>query len=100
MQKFVSAYNDLNKTLGDLTAYDATTQQGGVLLGDATILSLQRQMRSLLTTNVDGLSGNYKLLSNIGVGFQKDGTLALDSSKFKAAISANPERMWRLYLQP
>lgn len=89
VQKFVSAYNDLNKTLSDLTAYDATTQQGGILLGDATILSLQRQMRSLLTTNVAGLSGNYKLLSNIGVGFQKDGTLALDSNKFQTAISTN-----------
>ena len=97
VQKFVSSYNDLNKTLGDLTAYDATTQQGGVLLGDATILSLQRQMRSLLTTNVNGLSGNYKLLSNIGVSFQKDGTLALDSSKFQAAISASPTNVAALF---
>ena len=88
VQKFVSAYNDLHQTLSDLTAYDSSTQQGSILLGDATVLSLERQMRSLLTSQVSGLDGNYKLLSSIGISFQKDGSLALDSSKFQTALSS------------
>lgn len=89
VQNFVKAYNDLNATLSNATAYDAKTKQAGVLQGDSSILSLQRQLRSMLTSNIDGLNGSYKLLSDIGVGFQLDGTLALDSSKLQNAINTN-----------
>ncbi len=89
VEKFVSAYNDLNKTLSGLTAYDPKTQKGAILQGDSTVLSIQRQMRSLLTANITGLDGNYKLLSDIGISFQVDGTLALDSSKLQSAINSN-----------
>jgi len=91
VQKFVSAYNDVNKTLSDVTSYDPKTQKGGLLLGDSTILSLERHLRSLLTSNIDGLSGNYNLLSDIGVSFQKDGTLSLDSKKLETALNTSPE---------
>lgn len=45
-------------------------------------------MRSLLTSVPSGLSGaTYQLLSNIGVSLQKDGTLAVDSTKLSDAVS-------------
>ena len=89
VQNFVKAYNDLNTTLSGLTAYDAKTKQAGVLQGDSSILSLQRQLRALVTSNIDGLNGSYKLLSDIGVSFQLDGSLALDSAKLQTAINTN-----------
>jgi flagellar hook-associated protein 2 len=89
VNKFVSAYNDLNKTLSGLTAYDPKTKQGAILQGDSTIASIQRQLRSMLTANVAGLNGNYKLLSDIGISFQVDGTLALDSTKLQKALASN-----------
>jgi len=89
VQNFIKAYNDLNSTLSGLTAYDAKTKQAGVLQGDSSILSLQRQLRSILTSNITGLNGSYKLLSDIGVSYQLDGTLALDSSKLQTAINSN-----------
>lgn len=97
VQNFINAYNDLNKTLKDLTAYDPKTNQAAILLGDSTILTLQRQLRSMLTSNVSGLSGSYKLLSNIGVAFQKDGTLALDSTKLQTAINSNANDVASLF---
>lgn len=97
VQKFVSAYNDLHKTLGDVTSYDPKTQQGGILLGDSTILSLQRQLRSLLTSNVDGLGGSYQLLSNVGVSFQRDGTLSLDAKKLETALNADTQSVAGLF---
>lgn len=89
VQKFANAYNDLNNTLRNLTAYDPKTQQAGPLLGDSSVLTLQRQLRSMLTTDVAGASGNYKLLSNIGVSFQVDGSLSLDTTKLQSAISTD-----------
>ena len=89
IQKFINAYNDLKSTLGDVSAYDPKTQKGGILLGDSTILTMQRQLRALLTTNIPGVTGNDRLLSNIGISFQKDGTLSLNSTKLQAALTAN-----------
>lgn len=86
---FVKAYNDVNKTLGDLSAYDATTQQAAILQGDSSVRSIQSQIRNTLTSTLAGIGGSYTTLSQIGVSFQKDGTLAVDSTKLQSAIGTN-----------
>jgi len=85
---FVKAYNDLNSSLTSLSAYNAATQTGAVLQGDATVRTLQFQLRNLLSNAVTG-AGTYSTLSSIGVTFQKDGTLALDTTKLGTAISTD-----------
>ncbi len=86
---FVKAYNDVNKTLSDLSAYNATTQEAAILQGDSSLRSIQSQIRNLLTSSLTGISGSYTTLSQIGVSFQKDGTMALDSAKLQSAIGTN-----------
>ena len=46
-------------------------------------------MRSALTSPQAEFGSGLTMLSNIGVGFEKDGTLALDSVKLKAALDGN-----------
>lgn len=84
---FVKAYNDLNTTIKNLTAYDATTKKAGLLLGDSTTQSVQDQIRRTLSTAVNGLSGGVTSLTQIGITFQKDGSLAIDSGKLTTALS-------------
>lgn len=84
---FVKAYNDLNTTIKNLTAYDATTKKAGLLLGDSTTQSVQDQIRRTLSTAVNGLSGGVTSLTQIGITFQKDGSLAVDSGKLTTALS-------------
>ncbi len=86
---FVKAYNDLNTTIKNLTSFDATSKKGGLLLGDSTTQSVQNQVRNTLSTAVNGLGGGLTTLSQIGVSFQKDGSLALDTSKLTTALSSN-----------
>lgn len=89
VQSFVKAYNELNKTLSDLTKYDAATKKGGALQGDVTVLRLQSQLRSILNTPLSNTAGVLTNFSQIGISFQRDGTLALDASKLSSAISSN-----------
>jgi flagellar hook-associated protein 2 len=89
VQSFVKAYNDLGSTLAKLTAYDPTTKQGGPLQGDVTVLGIQDRLRSMLNTTITGLGGSLTSLSQIGVSFQLDGTLALDTSKLQTALTNN-----------
>ncbi|MFS2017710.1 flagellar filament capping protein FliD [Massilia sp. CT11-108] len=86
---FVKAYNDLNKTISGLSSYNADTKTGGVLQGDSAVRSIQTQLRRALGTKVEGLDSSLSNLSQIGVSFQKDGSLALDSTKLNNAMSSN-----------
>ncbi len=86
---FVAAYNSLNTTLASLTAYNATSKVGGQLLGDSTTLNVQNQVRNTLSAAVNGLGGGLTTLSSIGVSFQKDGSLAIDSTKLQAALTTS-----------
>jgi flagellar hook-associated protein 2 len=94
---FVKAYNDLDKTIKSLTSYDAVSKTGGPLLGDATVRSVQSQMRKALTTAVAGTGGGLTTLSQVGIGFQKNGTLALDATKLQNTITNNFDNLAGLF---
>ena len=89
VSSFVKAYNDLSKTLRDISAYDPATKQAAILQGDSTVRSLQSQLRNALGSPIAGASGELSTLSQIGVSFQKDGSLGLDSTKLNSAITNN-----------
>lgn len=86
---FVKAYNDLNKTISSLTGYNAETKTAGVLQGDASVRSIQSMLRRQLGTPVEGLGGKLTTLGQVGISFQKDGSLAVDSTKLNKAINEN-----------
>ncbi|MEO7577388.1 MAG: flagellar filament capping protein FliD [Massilia sp.] len=86
---FVKAFNDLNKSIKSVSGYDADTKKAGVLLGDSTVQNLQSQLRKQLTLGITGLTGGLSRLSDVGITFQKDGTLSLDGGKLDKAISNN-----------
>ena len=85
---FVKAFNDANQVIRDLTKYDANTKAGGALLGDAATRSVATQIKQVLTGAISG-AGALKSLTDIGVSFQRDGTLAINDSKLKLAIQDN-----------
>lgn len=85
---FVKAFNDANQTLRNLTKYDPTSRTGGTLVGDATTRAIATQIKQVLTNPLSS-SGSLTSLSQIGVTFQRDGTLTFDSGKLKTAIQNN-----------
>lgn len=87
---FVKAYNDLNTQLAALGAYDADAKTSGPLLGDSTLRNLQSSVRATLSSAISGLqSTSLTNLSQIGVSFQKDGSLAVDNAKLQTAVTNN-----------
>lgn len=89
ISSFVKAYNDLAAALKNVSAYDPASKRGAILQGDSTVRSLQAQLRSMLSTPVVGTSGALTTLSDVGVAFQKDGTLTLNQAKLSSAIANN-----------
>lgn len=85
---FVNAYNDLNNAIRKLTSYNETTKTAAALTGDATARNIAFDIRSMLTNTINS-GGALSSLSQIGVSFQTDGTLALDSTKLQEKISSD-----------
>jgi len=94
---FVKAYNDLNKVITDSSSYDAANKRAAILQGDSTVRNLQSQLRSILGAPAIGTSGGLTTLSQVGIGFLKDGTLTLDSAKLNTVMATNPNDIASLF---
>ena len=86
VESFVKAYNDSAKALADLSAYNATTKQAAILQGDSAVRSIQSELRRTLTSALNTAGGGLTALSDIGIAFQTDGTLKLDSAKLQTVV--------------
>ncbi|HEY8507229.1 MAG TPA: flagellar filament capping protein FliD, partial [Steroidobacteraceae bacterium] len=87
VKRFVSEYNKLNQSLAGLRSYSPATQQAGPLLGDPLLRGIEDELRLGLTNPVSGVTGGYTTLAAIGITRQLDGSLALDETKFNAALA-------------
>ena len=87
VSSFVKAFNDLNKTIVNLSKYDAGTKQASILTGDSTVRSIQTRIRSAISDPLTTAGGGLSLLSEVGISFQSDGTLQFDSTKLSKVLS-------------
>jgi len=94
---FVTAYNDLDKVIRDATQYDAKNGISSTLTGDATVRTVQSQLRNTLGSVSSNSSIEFNSLSEIGISFQKDGTLSLNSGKLNSALSSSSEDVAELF---
>lgn len=90
ISSFVAAYNGLSSLLKNQTKYDESTKTAGTLQGDSTAVSLQRQLRSVLTAPGTA-SSTFPNLSSMGLEIQADGTLRVSDTKLNAALAKLPE---------
>ncbi|WP_439686681.1 flagellar filament capping protein FliD [Cupriavidus oxalaticus] len=89
VQAFVTAYNNIQSAAKSLTAFDADAGTSAALTGDGTLRSIQSSLRSMLGGAMDDGKGGSITLIDIGITFNKDGTMALDSSKLTKALNDN-----------
>lgn len=80
---FVKAYNDLYTSMKNSSAYKSKS----ALEGDATLRSLQTQMRNIANSAVSG--GTMTHFFEVGISFQANGVMQLDSAKLASAMSTN-----------
>ena len=96
LSNFVKAYNDLHKAIAGVSSYDPATKTGGILQGDFAVNSVINQIIRVMNTPVS-TSGALTTMSQVGISFQKDGTLSLDTTKLNSAIASNPNDIAALF---
>ena len=92
LEAFVKSFNDVVSSIKSFGAYDAETKTAGALNGNRVLREAQTTLRNLVfeQSNMVDANGEKMALSKLGITFQKDGTLALDSDKLASAIQSNP----------
>lgn len=100
MQNFVTAYNSLLETMDGLYKHNTYTDgknnyDGGELSGDSMLRSLKNQIQEMMT-NVQANSAGIDIYS-MGIKFDKDGVMSLDTTKFKDNINDNFNALVNLF---
>jgi len=99
IQSFVSAYNSMDSTISQLTAAGSSSTNAGPLAGQYSAQRVQSQMRSMLGNTMVGPDGTSISLTDIGITFQKDGTLSLNSTTLNSLIASNPGKVGAVFAQ-
>ena len=89
---FVAAFNEMKTSLATMTGVN------GTLRGDAGLRTLIQRLGALTSTKLTyATDGSPTTLAEIGVSTNRDGTLALNSGKLSAAMTANPDAIEAMF---
>ena len=97
VNSFITAYNNLNKLVRDLTKYDATNREAAILNGESTVRNVLSQVRGLLSKQYGSTS--LPTLSELGITTQSDGSIRLDATKFDSTFSSKRDAVVALFTQ-
>ncbi len=90
IEGFVSSYNAVIDFLNDQLRFDSVTENGGILLGDSLLVTVQNDLRRITTDVIAGLPTDMNRLSAIGItSVPETGRLVIDSSKLSVALSSD-----------
>jgi flagellar hook-associated protein 2 len=95
---FVKAYNAVVQAIQSQTSYDPTTKVAGTLQGDVSINIIQSQMAAMLNTSIGTNANGYSNLSQIGIGFHQDGTIAVNATTLNNALTSNYQGVAGLFV--
>jgi flagellar hook-associated protein 2 len=98
VQALIEAYNNIDTFLDSYASYNSANGQAGPLVGDYTARTADNRIDSILTSPAQGsIESNYQYLSDVGIQFQRDGTLSFNSSELKAALEDDPQAVEELF---
>jgi len=88
INSFVSAYNTVIGDLNAQFAVDPSTGDAGPLASDSTLSLTQSQILSSAAFAMTG-NGNVNSLADLGISFNDDGTMSVDTGALTSALTAN-----------
>lgn len=98
IQGLVGAYNEAVAEVKTTTGYDSETEEFGVL-ARTTVRDLPATLQSLMTSFVDAdEGGNIRSLFDLGLEFDRDGSISLNEDMLDQAIEDYPDGVSAFFL--
>ncbi len=90
----MEAFNDLNKTIRSRTFINAETGSKGPLQGIRSIRNLSLNLRQIALLDANPAESTIRNLTELGVGFDKDGTMKIENQElFDGILTNTPEQL-------
>lgn len=86
VQQLVQNYNTAISCINAATAYASTTNLNN-LISDSSIQNLTRQLEQAISQAPSSATGNYRTLASIGISYNLDNTLTLDTNALGEALA-------------
>ncbi len=97
IREFVNKFNEYQDFVDSQFSYELESNQAGVLLGDVSLMMLHNDLRSTISSIVEGRPDTMKMLSQAGIKFDSNGKLTFDESIFNQKIEDNYNDLVRLF---
>lgn len=98
IEGFVEAYNGLQSQIQKVSGYNAETEQGAILQGNAVVRGVESEITRLMTDTLSVLEGGpVRALADIGITTSREGTLEIDGERLDEALSNNPDDVAALF---
>jgi flagellar hook-associated protein 2 len=98
IKKLVEDFNAVNKIVNDQFTINPNSKRQGAAAGDASLRGVMSRLRNELSAPGGGTSVKYRTLSDIGITFQKNGSLSLDDAKLSAAFAEDATAVSQLFI--
>ena len=92
IEALVTAYNDLIVSLD--------TQRESTLQGESLLLGIETSARQMFSNRFQVSGSSYSYLFDVGLTFDRDGILSLDSDKFTQAIENDFNGVVQMFTDP
>jgi flagellar hook-associated protein 2 len=89
IETMVATFNNAITLINAQFVFNEDSQSSGPFSGDSTLLTLQSQLRSVLTDQVQGLNTDEDNLTLFGVTFNRTGELEIDDEVLNDALANN-----------
>lgn len=91
MDEFVTSMNSVLSFIQQQSAINENTDTSKTLGGDSMIRSIEMRLRSLIQSGAYSTGDGINRLSQLGVEYNRNGTLNFEKEKFNKVLQSNPQ---------
>ncbi len=96
VQEYVDGFNDTIAGVNELTKFDPDTLQRGMLMGEGAMQGIENALYESLNSVVVG-TGQYRILSDVGIRIVDGGVLEFDEEKFRGVYAKDAVAVEKLF---
>jgi flagellar hook-associated protein 2 len=98
IKTFVDGMNGVLAFVQQQNKMDRSTDTTRTLGGDGMVRNVEQRLRSLVQAPQFGIRGPIKTLSQVGIQFNRSGTLEFDQKKFDSTLASNPAAVQEFFV--
>lgn len=98
IKTFVESFNGALGFIQSQNKLNEKTDTSSTLGGDSILRDTENRLRNLIQSPQYGVAGDFKMLSQMGIQFNRNGTLEYNEEKFNNALTKKPDQVQAFFV--